>query len=58
MKLRAKKDIIIKNGSKVFSEGRTYDVFMDKGKFLTVYCDQKQIYDLSKNSLQDFQILH
>jgi hypothetical protein len=57
MKVIAKKDVIDENGFKVFTGDHTYEVIMDKGDHLAIYCDLKAMYNVEKKNLDSFKII-
>jgi hypothetical protein len=57
MKVVAKEDILDENGFKVFTKEHTYDVLLDKGEHLAVYCDLKAMYNVHKDNLDSFIII-
>jgi hypothetical protein len=57
VKVTARKNIMNEHGFKVFTEGHTYDVMLDKGEVLAVYCDLKAMYNLRKEELTNFQLI-
>jgi hypothetical protein len=57
MKIKAQKDILDVHGFKVFTQGHTYDVMLDKGELLAVYCDLKAMYNIPKENLDSFTII-
>lgn len=57
MKVKAKQDIIDENGYKVFTKGHSYDVMLDKGEHLAVYCDLKAMYNVHKRNLGSFELI-
>ena len=56
MKIKANKTIMDKNGYTVFTKDHSYDIYMDKGDILAVYCDLAAMYNLKKEELNNFEI--
>jgi hypothetical protein len=57
MKVIAKKDVIDENGFQVFTAAHTYDIIMDKGDHLAIYCNLKAMYNVEKKNLDSFKII-
>jgi hypothetical protein len=57
MIIKALSDYVDPNGFKVFTKGHSYNVYMDKGDFLAVYCDLAPMYNLQKDELNNFRII-
>jgi hypothetical protein len=53
MELKAMRDVIDKNGYKVFTKDHAYSVIMDKGNVLAVYCDLNAMYNVRKEELSN-----